>query len=49
MLLQQGRQQHHRRHVEHAEDADQREAEGIIAVEQQPRVQERPLGGQAVR
>ena len=43
MLLQQRRQQHHRRDVQHAEDADQHEAERVVAVEQQPQVQERPL------
>ena len=44
ILLQERRQQHHGREVEHAVDRHQHEADGIIAVGQQPQIQERRAG-----
>ena len=47
-VVQQAREQHQAREVQHAHDEGDQRADGEVAVEQQARVQERLLGGQAV-
>ena len=48
ILLQERRQQHHRRKVEHAIDSHQHQPDGIVAVSQQPQIEERRLGSEAM-
>ena len=48
MLLQQRWQQHHGREVQHAVDRHQDEADRIVAIQQQPQIQEGPLCREAM-
>ncbi len=49
MLLQQGRQQHDHREIQHAKQRDQQQADRVVAVLQQREAHERLLAGEAVR